>query len=393
MKKVRLGIIGLGNMGASHADKLVNEKAVPDIEVTAVCDIKESRRNWAKEHLGEQIPVFDDAEMMMDSGLCDAVAVAVPHYDHPTYAIMSMKKGLHVIIEKPAGVYTNQVLEMIAEADRHKDLVFAIMMNQRTNCVYKKVRELVQSGVIGEIRRTNWLITNWYRPQSYYDSGDWRATWSGEGGGVLLNQCPHNLDLWQWICGMPTKVTAHLQFGKWHDIEVEDDVTAFVEYANGATGCFITTTGDDPGTNRLEIDGNKGKIVTDSKTVELWTSEDGTTEEEFAATNKKPFGHRKFVRTVVETDGEYPKHMGVFKAFAGAILRGEPLIADGREGINGLTISNAMHLSAFTGKTVEVANFDHDLFEAELRKRIATSRRKENVTETTVGDMSKTFGS
>ncbi|MBR4013700.1 MAG: Gfo/Idh/MocA family oxidoreductase, partial [Clostridia bacterium] len=325
-----------------------------------------------------------------------ALLVAVPHYDHPKYSIMAMRKGLHVMCEKPAGVYTNQVLEMNKVADEC-GVVFALMMNQRTNCIYRKMREIIKSGEMGQIRRTSWIITDWYRPQAYYNSGDWRATWSGEGGGVLLNQCPHNLDLWQWICGMPKVVDAKVHFGKWHDIEVEDDVTAYVEYENGATGTFITTTGDMPGTNRFEVTLEKGKLIAERIDKEFsltqWISEDGMTEPEFSAVNQKPFGTMKFIKTTVETDGENPQHMGVMRAFAAHILRGEPLVADGREGINGLTISNAMHLSAFTGKAIEIASFDHDLYEKELMKRVATSRRKETVAGATAADMDNTFGS
>ncbi len=384
--KVRIGMLGLGNMGASHAKKLLAGEC-PEIELTAVCDIKEDRLNWAKDTLGEGVALFSDGDEMMDSGLIDALMVAIPHYDHPLYAIKAMKKGLHVLIEKPAGVYTEQVLEMNRVADEC-NVTFAIMMNQRTNCIFRKAREIVQSGEMGALRRTNWIITNWYRPQAYYDSGDWRATWSGEGGGVLLNQCPHNLDLWQWICGMPSKIFAHMHFGKWHDIEVEDDVTAYVEYPNGATGTFITSTGDVPGSNRLEITLEKGKIVVEDNKVTVWKSEIG--EPEFSATNLKPFGKPDFETYEAETDGQNPQHMGVFRAFAAHILRGEPLVADGREGINGLTISNAMHLSAWTGKEIDLATFDHAIFKAELMKRVATSRRKTTVS-TVATNMDETF--
>ncbi len=389
MKTVKLGILGLGNMGADHAEKLFGG-ACEEITLAAVCDKKEERRAWAKEKFGDSVAVFDDAEKMLDSGLIDAIVVAVPHYDHPKYAIMAMKKGIHTLIEKPAGVYTKQVLEMNKVADEC-GVVFAIMMNQRTNCIYRKMREIVQSGELGAIRRTNWIITNWYRSQTYYDSGDWRATWSGEGGGVLLNQCPHNLDLWQWICGMPAKITAKVHFGKWHNIEVEDDVSAYVEYPNGATGVFVTTTGDAPGTNRFEITLEQGKLVAENDKLYMWKTD--ITEAEFLKTNKLPFGKRPFEFSEVETDGENPKHMGVFKAFAAHILHGTPLVADGREGINGLTISNSMHLSAWLDKEIEVASFDHELFYDELMKRVATSRRKETTAPTVTADMNSTFGS
>ena len=387
MKKIRLGILGVGNIGRDHVKRVVGGEC-PEIELAAVCDLKPDRLAFARELAGEALPVFTSAEAMMDSGLIDSVLVSVPHYDHPKFAIMAMEKGLHVLIEKPAGVYTKQVLEMNECAKKH-DVKFGIMMNQRTNCIYRKMREIVQSGELGEIRRTNWLITNWYRSQAYYDSGDWRATWSGEGGGVLLNQCPHNLDLWQWICGMPKTVRAHLHYGKWHDIEVEDDVSAYVEYENGATGMFITSTGDCPGTNRFEITLDKGKLIAEGDTLTMWRSE--ISEQEFSATNKNPFGSMKFSVTRVETDGKNPQHAGVMNAFASAILHGTPLVAEGIEGICGLSISNAMHLSSFTGSTVDLAHFDHELYYSELMKRVATSRRKTGVTEVVAGDMSDTF--
>ena len=392
-KKVRLGVLGLGNMGSEHCENFKAGKC-PEIEVTAVCDLKASRLEWAKNLFGS-VATFEDAEAMMDSGLIDAILVAVPHYDHPKYSIMAMKKGIHVMSEKPAGVYTKQVVEMNKVADEC-DVTFAIMMNLRTAALYQKMRDLIVSGEMGEIRRVSWLVTTWYRPQAYYNSGGWRATWSGEGGGVLLNQCPHNLDMLQWVCGMPSKVMAHLHFGKWHDIEVEDDVTAYLEFPNGATGTFITSTGEGCGTNRCEVTLDKGKVVAElnenGKFLTVWKSENGMTEQEFSATNTQPFGSMKFTKEEVDVNARSGGHPAVLNAFAAHILRGEPLLADGREGINGLTISNAMHLSAWTGKEIDLTSFNHDLYYEELSKRVATSRRKETVVEVEPVDMSATYG-
>lgn len=385
-KKIKLGIIGIGNMGSGHAHNIVRGEC-PEFELVAVADIKPQRIEWAKKELPAEINCFETAEAMLDSGLIEACMICVPHYDHPKYAIECMKRGIHVMVEKPAGVYTKQVREMCEEAEKHPDVVFGMMFNQRTNCIYRKMRELVQSGKYGEIRRTNWIITNWYRPQAYYDSGDWRATWSGEGGGVLLNQCPHQLDLWQWICGMPVKVESHLKYGKWHDIEVEDDVTTYVEYANGATGIFITSTGDAHGTNRFEIQLDKAKIVAEDDKLSLL--EYDMTEQEFSKTNTNPFATVNAHSVEVETDGQNPQHIGVVNAWGGAILRGEPLIAGGEEGINGLTLSNAMHLSSWLNKEIELP-FDEELYYQELMKRVATSKRKTNVQEV-FADTSKTY--
>ena len=387
MEKVKIGIIGIGNMGSSHC-KFICQDGVENLELTAVCDIIPERMESPKGiALPETVKKFTSAEELMDSGVCEAVIIAVPHYLHPPMTIMALSKGLHVMCEKPAGVYTKQVKEMNAVAEK-SDRVFGMMFNQRTNCVYRKMKEMVSSGELGEIRRTVWIITDWYRTQSYYDSGSWRATWAGEGGGVLLNQCPHNLDLWQWICGMPSKVTAFLKEGKWHDIEVEDDVTAYVEYPNGATGVFITTTGDYPGTNRFEITGTKGKLVCENNTLKFWKLKEDLAEN--CANCPEGFASIDYEVIDVETDGESTQHKGVLKAFGDAVRNVAPVMVDGKEGIKGLTISNAMHLSSWLGKTVELP-FDDDLYYEELKKRIATSKIKD--TESVVLDTDGSFKS
>ena len=382
MEKVRLGIIGVGNMGTGHSQNILAGKC-PEIEIAAVADRRESRREWARENL-KGVPVFNEGEDLIASGLCDAVLIAVPHYQHPTLAISAFHHGLHVMCEKPAGVYTLQVREMIAAADAHPELTFGMMFNQRTNCVYRKMKEMIDGGEIGQMKRMSWLITDWYRTQFYYDSGAWRATWTGEGGGVLLNQCPHNLDLLQWLCGLPVKVQAHCHEGKWHDIEVEDDVTAYLEFENGATGVFVTTTGDAPGTNRLEISGTLGKLVCEND--ELVFYRNAVDEREFCATCPEGFRKPDCEKIVVETDGQNIQHPAVLNAFAGHILRGEPLVADGREGIRGLMLSNAMHLSSWQGKEVALP-IDEQLFYDLLMEKCKTSRRKEDkdVTMSTEG--------
>lgn len=389
MAKIKLGIVGVGNMGSSHTRNIFEGKC-PELELTAVCDKKEGKFDYFKENYPEQakdIAVFTNIVDMLESGLVEACIIAVPHYDHPGCAIECLKRGIHVMVEKPAGVYVKQVEEM-NEAAKESKAVFGMMFNQRTNHVYRKMKELVSSGEFGEIRRVNWLITNWYRSQAYYDSGDWRATWSGEGGGVLLNQCPHQLDLMQWICGMPKSVRAEIGYGKWHDIEVDDDVTAYLEYENGATGMFITSTGDAYGSNRFEVQMDKAQLVVEND--ELTVTVFDKTEQEFSKINTDPFGAPKYTKLEVETDGQNLQHVGVLNAWAGAILRGEPLVANGEEGINGVKLSNSMLLSSWLGKKVTLP-LDNDLYYEELMKRVATSRRKTNVREV-VADTSKTFG-
>ncbi len=383
--KVRVGVIGVGNMGSDHVKNIAAGNQ-PEMELTAVADIDPKKFEFARQQKPDVL-CFSSAEELFASGACDAVIIATPHYFHPPMAIAALKAGLHVMSEKPAGVYTKQVRELIEEAS-HSDKTYAIMFNQRTNCVYRKVKELVSGGEYGELKRVSWIITDWYRTQAYYNSGGWRATWAGEGGGVMLNQCPHQLDLWQWICGMPVKIRAICHEGKWHDIEVEDDVSIYAEYANGATGTFITTTGDCPGTNRLEITLDRAKIVVEDNRIRMFVTEQPTSVH--LVTAKGGFDRNPGEWVDVETDGMNEQHAGVLKAFAAHILHGAPLIAEGAEGINGLTISNAAFLSSWTNEDVPIP-FDEDRFYALLQEKISHSTYKKTVVAQVQTDMSGTF--
>lgn len=383
---IRLGIIGAGNIGSVHVENIRSGKC-PNLQITALADRRESRRAWAE----QQVPgaaVFREGTDLIRGGVCDAVLIATPHYQHPELAAAAFDAGLHVMCEKPAGVYTAQVREMIEAADRHPELTFGMMFNQRTNCVYRKLKELLDDGALGQIKRVNWIVTDWYRTQFYYDSGAWRATWAGEGGGVLLNQCPHQLDLLQWLFGLPVRVRAFCHEGKWHDIEVEDDVTAYLEFENGATGVFITSTGDAPGTNRLEVTGTKGKLVCEDDQLIFQRLEQD--ERIWCASSKTGFDKPPMERLTVETDGQNPQHAGVLNAFSDHIEHGAPLVADGREGIHGLMLSNAIHLSGWTGETVELP-VDEAHFLRLLNQRRAHSRLKAEAD--VVMDASGSFGS
>lgn len=376
MDKVRIAIIGLGNMGTGHT-KYLSKGEVAGAELTAVVDPREERLQWAQQNLGDKVKRFATADELFAAKCVDAVLIATPHYDHPALAIRSFAEGLHVLIEKPAGVYTKQVREM-NEVAAKSGKVFGIMYNQRTNPLYQKLRDLVQSGELGEIRRTNWIITNWYRSQSYYDSGGWRATWAGEGGGVLLNQDPHQLDLWQWTIGMmPSRVRAFCYFGKYRNIEVEDDVTAFVEYPNGATGVFVTTTGEAPGTNRYEVTGDRGKIVIEDGKLTFWRLR--VPESQFNREYKGGFGQPECWKCEIPVPGDKGNgHMLITQNWVDAIRKGTPLLAPGEEGIKGLTLSNAMHLSTWTDNWVNLP-IDEDLFYEKLQQQIANSKSTKDI--------------
>lgn len=372
MDKVRFGIIGVGNIGTVHARYLL-AGTVKEACLTAVCDNNLSKHPAIRTLVGEDVTLFSDAEAMLKSGLIDAVIVSTPHYDHPGLSMLAMRNGIHTLCEKPAGVYTAQVREM-NEFARGCNVVFGMMFNQRPNPLYQKVKDLIDSGELGELRRSNWIITNWYRSQSYYNSGGWRATWKGEGGGVLLNQDPHQLDLWQWLVGMPVRMRAFCQFGKHRDIEVENEVTAYAEYANGATGVFITTTAEAPGTNRLEIAGDRGKVVVEDGKLRFWRLRESETT--FNARWENGFGEPECREVTIPVAPECSDHHVITANFAAAVLHGTPLLAPGTDGIHGLTLSNAMHLSTWTDGWVDLP-FDEARFKQLLDERIAGSVDKQ----------------
>ena len=365
-------------MGCGHAKNITDGK-VTNAVLTAVCDTNSKKFKFMKEEFGDHLVCFEKAEDMFASGLVDCVIICTPHYIHPDLAILAMDHGLHCIVEKPAGVYTLQVKKML-ERNKTNDKILGIMFNQRTNPAFKKMKAMIAEGKIGQIKRTNWIITDWYRTQFYYDTGSWRATWAGEGGGVLYNQCPHQLDLFQWIIGMsPSKVRAFCHFGKWHNIEVEDDVTCYCEYPNGATGVFITTTADAPGTNRFEVTGSKGTLIFEHN--KLYFKELAVDEREHCMTCETGFETPKALGTVeVELEKENPQHVGILNNVANAILGLEPLYAPAEDGLAGVQLANAMHLSSWLDKTVSLPINDEEFYQ-ELKKKIAISKPRENAND------------
>jgi len=354
----------MGNMGANHARRILKGE-VPRLEVAAVCD-----RSQEKLDAFPDITQFTDSGEMIRSGAVDAVLIATPHYSHTTIGADALENGLHVLVEKPISVHKADC-ERLISAYQGNGQIFSAMFNQRTDPTYRKVRELIRSGELGQVLRFNWTVTDWFRTQAYYDSGDWRATWGGEGGGVLLNQCPHNLDLLQWMFGMPSKVRAQCSIGRYHEIEVEDDVTAFLQYENGCTGLFVTSTGEAPGINRLEIAGDRGLLVVEKGSLRFLRNE--VPAMEFCQTSKQNFAKPPTWDIEIPVAGKAEQHIGIMKNFTAAILDGADLLAPAPEGVHSVELANAMLLSSFEERTIEVP-LDAAHYEAVLKKKIAESK-------------------
>ena len=375
--KVRLGIIGLGTQGSMYA-KFITDGLVPNMVVSAISDINPDRAAFAATEY-PNARFFENYLDLLDSGEVDAIVTCVPHYLHPQMGIDALTRDVHALVEKPAGVFTKQVAELNAFAATKPQLSFGIMFNQRNNPLYVRLKEIVDNGEIGTILRSNWIITNWWRPQGYFDQSAWRATWGGEGGGVLVNQAPHQLDLWQWICGVPQSVYSKVAYGFRRNIAVEDEVTALADFGNGVTGVFVTATHDLIGTDRFEILGDQGKIVVENSktaTVSRLTKPERELSEGMDMDDvlKLFTGRLKtdelYTQETIEFESAWGgQHAGVLENFAANILNGTPLLAPGSDGITGVRLANAIHLSSWTGREVSL-DFDEDEFLTALNDRI-----------------------
>lgn len=382
-KLAKIAIIGVGNMGSDHI-KTIDK--IDNMQVVAICDIDRAKADAKAAELG--VPAFYNHKALLKSDVMNCVLIATPHYDHTTIGIAALKAGLHVMVEKPISVHKADCQKLI-KAHTNKKQLFAAMFNQRTNPHYLKLKELIDTKELGSVTRVNWIITDWYRTESYYSSGGWRATWSGEGGGVLMNQCPHQLDLMTWLFGMPTSVRADLTFGKYHDIEVEDEVTAYLKYKNGATGVFITSTGEAPGTNRLEVCGTRGKVVIEGLNGLEFTRNEVETDKH-CATEKGGFTKPPIWNVNIPMQGEGPQHEGILRNFANAITKGEKLIAPAAEGINSVELANAMLYSGFNEKSVTIP-LSAPTYAKHLKKLITTSKPKKKVVAINADDFANSF--
>jgi len=382
MKTVRLGIIGLGNIGQHHFGYLTAGK-VSRAELVAVSDAVASK-------LEKYLPLktFTDGEELIRSGLVDAVIIATPHYQHTTLGIAALKQGLHVMVEKPISAHKADAERLIATHKQHPKQVFAGMFQLHAEPRYLKIQKLIQTGDLGEIVRMSWIMTDWFRTEAYYASGGWRATWKGEGGGVLLNQCLHNLDAMQWLLGMPARVRGFCQLGRFHNIEVEDNVSAYLEYPNGATGTFVSSTGEAPGTNRFEIVGTRGKVVLERDRISFTRNEADMIQ--FSRSAKLGFAKPEVWNVEIPFENAPNAHATVLQNFVNAILDGEPLIAPGQEGIHSVELANVILYSSLIGQTVELP-MDSAAYEKKLNELIAGSKIEKKVVAVSNEDFTKSF--
>ncbi|MBT3595173.1 MAG: Gfo/Idh/MocA family oxidoreductase [Verrucomicrobia bacterium] len=383
MNKVRIGIIGMGNMGKYHADYLLKGE-VAGAQLSAVCSTSPQKLEAYK----DRAEIFSDGVEMIKSGSIDAVLIATPHYQHTSLGICAFEQGVHVMVEKPISAHKADGERLIEASNKHPDIVFGAMFQLRTEPRYLKIKKLIDDGELGEIVRINWIITDWYRTEAYYASGGWRATWKGEGGGVLLNQCLHQLDALQWLVGMPSKVRSFAQLGRFHDIEVEDNVTAYLEYPNGATGVFISSTGEAPGSNRFEIAGTRGKLVLENDQIQFTRNENCMIEH--SKTSKIGFSKPEVWNVNIPFDNATLPHAILMRNFVNAIREGEELVAPGTDGLNSVELANVLLYSSLVDQSVEMP-MDGAAFESKLNTLIKESTHQKKVVEVSSEDFASSF--
>ena len=385
MKKVRLGIVGLGNIGKFHTTYLL-EKKISRCELTAVSDAFAPSLEPFKGR--PNLKTYASCDEMIASGEIDALVIATPHYLHTTIGMEALKKGLHIMVEKPISAHKADAERLIAVSQQHPKQVFAGMFQMRVEPRYQKIRKLIESGELGQLVRVNWIITDWFRTEAYYASGGWRATWKGEGGGVLLNQCLHQLDMLQWLCGMPARVRGFCKLGRFHNIEVEDDITTYLEWANGMTGVFLSSTGEAPGTNRLELTGTRGKIVVENNKIHFTRNDADMVEFNQAA--KSGFAKPEVWNVEIPFDNANNPHGILMQNFVDAILDGTPLIAPGADGMGSVELANVLLYSSLIDQTVALP-MDSAAWEKKLNQLIAESRHEKKVVQVATEDFTKSF--
>lgn len=383
MDTVRLGIIGMGNIGCFHAGYLLEGKTA-GAQLTAVCDAQKKLDDYAAKGLS----TFSAGEDLIASGAVDAVIIATPHFQHASLGIAALEAGLHVLVEKPIAAHKADAERLIAAAKARPAQRFAAMFQMRVEPRYGIMRRMIRGGDLGAILRVNWIATDWFRSEAYYASSAWRATWKGEGGGVLINQSLHQLDMLQWLMGMPARVRASCQLGRFHHIEVEDDVTAWFEWPDRSTGVFVASTGELPGVNRLEVVGTKGRLLLENDTLTF--NRNVVASDEWNATSKTGFAKPEIVTGTIPFTNAEAAHSGLTQDFVNSIRQGTPLLCPGEDGLGSIELANAMVFSGLTGETIAFP-LDGAAYEAFLNERIANSTLVKKVVAVSTEDFAKSF--
>lgn len=366
-KTVRIALIGFGSMGKNYA-RMLYAGLVPELKLSGVC----CRNGAGQALLREEFPgvrIYENVEQMQrHEEEFDAVLIVTPHATHVELGFAMAKLGKHFLMDKPAGVYASRVQELV-EFCRERGVSFGMMFNNRMLPAFRIAQDYIRSGKLGRLHRAVWVCNSWYRSPVYHRSAPWRSSWQGEGGGLLINQNQHYLDIWQWLFGMPEKLYAAMEFGRYNDFAVDDAVDIQFVHSGGFHGTMVSATGEAPGVNRLEIWGEKGCLTVQDGARVFW-DENALSTVEFGKVNEVPFGTPPHTRVEIPVEKAENPYLLAFGNFAGHLLRGEPLFADGMDGLRTVQLTNAAYLSGWQEKRVSVP-VDAEAFQKELAARQA----------------------
>lgn len=384
MKSIRLGIIGMGNMGRHHAEYLLAGK-VKRCQLTAVAATSLDKLATYKER---GLKIFSGGDALLRSGEVDAVLIATPHYQHATLGIAAFQAGLHVMVEKPIAAHKADAERLLAVRRQHPALIFGAMFQLRSEPRYLSIKKVLTESQLGRLIRFSWIMTDWFRSDAYYASGGWRATWKGEGGGLLINQCLHQLDILQWLLGLPARVRSFTRLGRFHPIEVEDDVTACFEYADGSTGTFVSSTGEAPGANRLEISGEMGKLLLENDKLTFFRNEISMFEQ--SKNSQSAFQKPNVQKIEIPFANEPAQHSVLLENFIDSILDGAPLLVPGEEGIRSIELANVLLYSGLMDRSIGLP-LDAVAYEKKLNDLIAASKFEKKVVPISTADFAQSF--
>ncbi len=381
MKKVRYGIIGVGVQGKKYAD-LIQSGKMENSVLTALCTTSEEKKTKLEDEY-QDVSVFLDYKDMIKSKEVDAIITTCPSQYHTEIARNALVMGVSVLNEKPAGINSRQVSNLNAIYKRFKsknNVSYGLVFNQRTNTIYQEIKKIIETKQLGDFRRINWIQNSWYRPKEYYESGFWRAKYSQEGGGLIINQAQHTLDLFYYMVGLPKKVFAKTLLGYQRDITTDSDVSVIFEYENGATGNYVSCTHDMMGTDRLEIDLSGGKIIVENEQCTIYTFFKDEKEVNLTYSNAeyKNIENIFIDKKIITNQNNAPdkQYLMIIENFSNNILNGEPLIADGLDSGFSVQMSDAINLSNYYGKELTIPVDEDDYLKFLAGKIIAENKKQ-----------------
>jgi len=346
MNPVRFGIVGVtGVIGGTHIRAI---RQTEGAELAAVTDLNlAAAQRVASEARCELLKNFD---WLIKRADIDVVCLCTPHALHAEQAIAALKSRKHVLTEKPMAVTVADADKMIAASEKY-DRKLGVVFQYRFRPSVLAARALLQRGQLGQLYRVT-VVHAAFKTQYFYDAAAWRGTWKGGGGGVLINQAPHYLDLLAYLVGMPTRVAAWNRTLT-HRIEVEDTASALMEFPGGAQGFAHFNTVQAPGESRIEIVGDRGTLRIEDNDVRLFQPEIPL--RQFAQTDRSHiYAYPRTAEVRVPLASSEATHATVLQDFIDAVRHNRPPACDGQEGRKSLEIGNAMLLSSFSGKPVEL---------------------------------------